>query len=543
MSEDGGAGGATTGGEAIDDATGEGTDDEGRAEDDGTIDSLATAFSGGVLVSASKFVALGFGFLTQVAMARLLPESAYGDVVLAFSVTSVAALAATLGMDDGVMREFPHHEDSPAKARGVVRAALGVAAVTGVAAGVGVFVLAPTIATRAFHDPALAGLLRVAAVGVPFSVLGSIAVSLARGARDARVQAYVNQLLQPAVRFALVAALVVAGTGAVGAVAGQTAAVALAGVAVLWFARRTLPSFDATPTPMYRSVLAFSLPLALFQGMGFLVSNVDVYMLGHFASSAAVGTYNIAFQLANLFTAVLATVGFLLPPVLTRLHERGETAEMRRTYQAMTKWMVVAAVPLLLVLFGFPETVVGLAFGDAYRDGALALRILAVGNFLAILLGLNARSLVGLGANHVVNYVLVAQTGVNAALNYLLVPVHGIEGAAVASTVAVLVSDVLGSAVLYSRFGVHPFTRATFRPATWTLGVGAVASAAAGFSVVVGVLAAAVAYPVAVVGAVERQDALLVAELEDRVSVDLGPLRRAVRVAADDPSTAIKRLK
>ncbi|WP_276300057.1 flippase [Halorussus lipolyticus] len=521
--------------------------DDGSEVDDGSdgnvTDSLATVVSGGALVSGSKFVALGFGFLTQVAMARLLTEAAYGDVVLSLTVVNMATLVATLGMDDGVMREFPHHEETPAKARGVVRSSLTVGTVTGLLAGGAVFVLAPTIAERAFHDPSLAGLLRVAALGVPFSVLGSIAVSLARGSRDARAHAFVNQLFRPAVRFGLIAGLVIAGAGATGAVAGQTAAVVLAGLGALWFARRALPAFEAEPTAMYRSVLVFSLPLALSQGMGFLVSNVDIYMLGYFGSKAGIGAYNIAFQLSNLFTAILATVGFLLPPVLTRLHDRGKHDEMRRTYQVMTKWMVVGGVPLFVVLFGFPETVIGLAFGDGYRDGATALRILAVGNFLAILLGLNTQSLVGLGANHVINYVLVAQTAVNVTLNYLLIPTHGIVGAAVASAVAVFVSDVLGSAVLYSRFGVHPFTRRAFRPATWTLGVGAAVAVAFGFSIPAGAVAAVVAFPVAVLGAVEPQDALLVEELEDRSGIALGPLRRLVRAAGDDPSTVIKSLK
>lgn len=511
--------------------------------DDEATDSLATVFSGGVLVSSSKFVALGFGFLTQVAMARLLTESAYGDVVLALTVVNVATLAAKFGMDDGVMREFPHHEENPSKARGVVRASLGVAAVSGSLAGVAVFAFAPIIASRAFHDPSLTWLIRIAAVSVPFSVVGSIAVSLARGARDARTHAYVNQLFRPAVRFVLVGSLVVAGLNSAGAVAGQTAAIVLAGIASLVLARRVLPSFEVPATRMYRSVLAFSIPLALFQSMVFLVSNVDIYMLGYFASSAAVGVYNIAFQLGNLFTAVLTTIGFLLPPVLTRLYDEGKHVEMRRTYQVMTKWMVVVAVPLFVVLFGFPELVITLAFGDSYRDGAVVLRILAVGNFLAILLGLNARSLIGLGANKVVNYVLIAQTVVNIALNYVLIPIYGIAGAAVASMVAVLVSDILGSAVLYTRFGVHPFTRATFRPAVWTLGVGAAVSAALGFSIRAGAVAAVVVFPVAVLAAVEHQDAFLVEELESRSGIDLGPLLRLVRAAGDDPATVIQSLK
>ena len=426
-------------------------------EDDREV--FATVASGGTLVFGSKVVGLVFGFLTQLFMARLLTEAQYGDVVLTLAIVNVAALIAILGMDDGLMHQFPRFETDPHKARGVVRAGLGIAVGTGVVAAAVVFSAAPLVARRLFDSTSLTPLLRLGAVGVPFVVVGDVAVSLARGARDAKPHAYVDQLARPLLRFFFVAGLVVAGYGAVGAVAGQVAAIGLAGVLALLLASRALPSFDTSPASMYRPVLAFSVPLMAVEGMLFLNSNIDIYMVGYFLTSSSVGVYNVALQLANLLNAVLLTVGFLLPPALTRLHEQDKHDEMRRLYQRVTKWIVLLGVPVFTVLFFASELVIGMLFGSTYTSGALALRILLGGLLFATVMGLNARSLIGLGRNRVVAYITFGQVLVNGAFDALLVPVYGISGAAGAMTASLVVGNVLGVAILKRDYNIHPFAR------------------------------------------------------------------------------------
>jgi len=429
-----------------------------------TIDSLATVFSGGALVSAAKVVSLGFGFLTQLVMARLLTETAYGQVVLTLAVVSIAGLVAKLGLDDGISRELPHHEDDPAAARGVIRAGLVIVSFSGLVVGIGVFLAAPTLANQIFKKPSLAPLIRIAAVGIPFMALSQIAISLARGARDARVQAYVGQLFNPATRLVFIGLLLIAGFSAVGAVVGQIASIVLGGLLALWLASRTLPSFEVPPKPMYRSILAFSLPLIVMQGMGFLNTNIDVYMTGYFLSPSMVGIYNIALQLDNVLTSVLGTVGFLLPPVLTHLQKQGKKVAITQTYQVLTKWMVVLVLPLFTILFFAPRFVIRTLFGPDYTSGALALRILLIGDLFAIMMGLTGQTLIALGENRIVSYIVVWQTILNIAINYFLVPNLGIEGAAIGMAISSVVGSILGVRILYQKFGIHPFTREIFAP-------------------------------------------------------------------------------
>ncbi|AWB28169.1 flippase [Halococcoides cellulosivorans] len=499
-------------------------------DDQSAVDAVSTVLSGGVLVSLGKVLALAAGFLTQVTMARLLTEAAYGEVVLALSVVNILGLIGKMGLDDGLMRQFPHYEDDPAKAHGVVRAGFGLGVLSGLSIGAAIFLAAPIIAGRIFDNPSLVPLIRLAAVIVPLATINQIAVSLARGARDARPRAYINQALQPGSRFVLTAVFLLLGLDAIGAIGGKVGSVLIGTVLVVWMAYRILPSYDVDPEPMYRPVLAFSIPLILVQGLGFLNTNVDIYMVGYFLESGDLGIYNIGLQLSNMVSAVLMTAGFLLPPMMTRLYDQGQTAETRRVYQLITKWMVVIILPVVIVLFFAPRLVIGTLFGEGYIPGATALRILLVAKVVGILMGLNTQGLIALGENKIVSYVIACQTAVNVALNVLLIPVIGIEGAAIGMAVSGIVGDVLGVAILHRKFSVHPFSRSVLAP-LGTIGGVATLTAAALF-----VLEAPLYWTVPVVGLVylpivvllvpEPEDRELLTRVEDQIGVDLSLVDR-----------------
>jgi len=498
--------------------------------DQTTVDSISTVLSGGALVSAGKVLALAAGFLTQVTMAQLLTEAAYGEVVLALSVVNIIGLFGTLGLDDGIMRQFPHHEDVSAKARGVIRAGLGLATLSGISVGVAVFLAAPLIARRVFENPSLIPLIRLGAIGIPLAAVNQVAVSLARGARDARPQAYVKQVLQPSSRFILTAILLLAGFEAIGAIGGRVGSILIGAILVLVMAYRILPSYDVDPEPMYRPVLAFSIPLIAVQGLGFLNTNVDIYMIGYFLESAELGVYNIGLQLSNVVTSILATAGFLLPPMMTRLHDQEKTAETRRVFQLITKWMVVLILPIVTVLFFAPRLVIGTLFGGGYTAGATALRILLVGKLFGILMGLNTQGLIALGKNRIVSYLVFVQTVVNVTINVSLIPVIGIEGAAIGMAVSGILGDVLGVAILNREFSVHPFSTSVLTPLVAIGGVAIVSATAlsllglpiSGTVLVVGILY----LPIVLTLVPEEEDRELLGRLEDRAGVDLSPVDR-----------------
>jgi len=403
-------------------------------------------------------------------MARILGTTDYGGFVLATMVAGVGALIAKAGLPAGLTRKVPYYEDDPEVARGVVKSGLQLGVLTGVVIGVIVFLMAPILAIRVFDDPSITLLLRVGAIGIPFGVLMWIGVSIAKGARDAKPHVVVRQILSPLSRMIFIGGLVLAGFEALGAITGSVLAKGVAMLAALFLVRRALPFSLFGPTVRkHRELLTFSLPLMFASSMGYIVSQADTILVGVFLTSSDVGIYNVAFNLQDVGRFFFYPITFLLPPVLTRLTKQDEWAEARRTYKTASKWLVLLTTPVFLLVFLFPEVVIGVTFGRQYVPGSMALWILMLPVMVTVLLSANGAALIALGHNRINLYVNAGVAVLNIVLNIILIPILGIVGAAAASAASFIARDVSYTILLYRWEGLQPFSSSMLRPYLITL--------------------------------------------------------------------------
>lgn len=437
--------------------------EESSLDDEGSA--LSKIAGGAGLVFGGRILKLGLGFAIQVITARLLGANAYGDFITASISLGVAVLIAKVGLGGGIMRKIPQYEDNVPDARGVVKAGVQIGLVSGVTTGAVLYFTAPLIATRVFNDGSVGPLIRIAAIGVPFSVLMVVAISTARALRNAKPHVIVKQVLSTGLDAVFIAAFLLAGYKALGAIAGRILAIAVSAVVALYLAYRILPFAVRGPTTQMRAeLLSFSLPLLLGAGANWMLTRTDAVLIGVFMTSTDVGIYNIAFRLQDLGMLFFYPVTFLLPPVLTRLMEQEETHSAKRTYKTATKWMALLTFPLFLLLFLFPGVVIGTAFGTAYTGGATALRILIIPVFVTTFLGANGSALVALGHNRINLYGSAGVALLNILLNVLLIPPFGITGAAVATASSLVMRDLFYTGLLYYWYGIHPLSRGMIRP-------------------------------------------------------------------------------
>jgi O-antigen/teichoic acid export membrane protein len=497
---------------------------------------FSTVLSAGVVLFAGLVFQYVVSFGARVVMARLLGRVAFGAVTLGATLLSTTAVVVLLGTHNGVGRFLPRYDDV-ADRRGVLVAAFGVVVPLSVGVG-GVVVLgADLLARRAFGDPGVAPVLRVFGVALPLAVVVRLTVATVRGRQEALPRVYVENVAQPLSRFALVAVAVGLGLGAVCVAVAYLVSYALVALLAVRYLRRTALFADVTPTPMRRALFSFSAPLLVVAATNMVFVNVDTFMLGYFSTTGAVGLYGVVYPLGVALTLVLKSVNFVAMPVISELHAAGRTDRLRRTYQVVAKWVLVATLPPFLVLVSFPGVVLRGTFGAEYADGAATLAVLAVGFFSHAVAGPSGNALTALGRTRTVMYVNVTVAAVNVAVNLLLIPWLGPLGAAVATVVGYLLLNGLYVTALYRAEGVHPFRARTLRPALlaggcW-VGVLAVARLAGRptLPVVVGLAAGFVVVYLGVIlrfGGVDPEERALVAELERRAGVDLDPLRALV---------------
>lgn len=513
---------------------GERTGDTDGGGDDGFA-AVRTLFKGGGVVLAGLVLELGISFAGKLLIARELGRVDYGAVSLGIITASIGSTLIILGLDQGIGRHLPR-DDDPSARRSVLVSAFRVAVPLSLLLGAAVVLLAPLLATSVFDDPSLTLVLRVFAVAIPFGVVMKLALGSIQGMQETAPKVAIQNVTFPVTRLLGIVSALLLGAGSMGvsyAYLASYVAAALAGIYYL-YSRTSFFDFDIPYRGRERELLSFSLPLMVTSAMTIVLSDIDMYMLGAFRGTGEVGVYNVVYPLAQLLTVALGAFGFLFMPVFSELDADDRRSQMKRLYQVVTKWVLIATLPLFLVLVAIPQSVIRYTFGAEYLPGAAALSVLSVGFFLHTAVGLNKSALTSLGHTSLLMVDDVATAAFNVALNLVLIPQFGLLGAAYATTASYALLNLLYSVQLYTRTAIHPFTRALVLPPM-------VGGAAMGLLYVlvrtsVGTspwsLAALfvsflVVYGIAIVRfGIEPEEVRLVLSMEERFGVDLGPLKQ-----------------
>lgn len=504
------------------------------APDPDSDDVLKTVFTGGSVVLLGLVIELGVSFLAKLLIARVLGPVNYGVVSLGVTTMVIVSTVVLLGLNTGIGRYLPRYED-PEYRRGVLVSAFQIAVPLAILAGFGVYVFAPTIATEGFSDPSVTPVLRVFGLVVPLAAVMKLAIGGAQGLQQALPKVYVRNLVLPLTRFAVVLVVLSLGFGALGIAWAYAAAYAGAAAVGLYVLLRQTPLFsrDIDAVPMRRELLAFSVPLVISTTMTFVFSDIDTFMLGYFASTGDVGVYNTVYPLAQLLVVAMSSFGFIFMPVVSELHESGDSETVRQLYQIATKWIFLVTFPVFAIVVLFPSQTIRLTFGSAYVGGDLALVVLAIAFFTHAIAGPNLDALTSVGRTRIIMYDDTLVAAVNFVLNLALIPQYSFLGAAIATSISYVLLNVLYTLQLYYVTGIHPLTKTLVRS-------GAIGSAiilviygvvTAVFEVTLLVFVGTVVvfvllYSLAVVRfAIEREEIMLVLSFEERFGVDLGPLK------------------
>ena len=353
----------------------------------------------GRLPAATLWVVLGFGTLAvgslavNSALTRTLSPESVGVYFLAASIVTFAATVGRVGLNQAVIRLIAHAESDPAApvagawVRTVLVVAAAAAAVTSL---VLVIVAVPPLASTVFDSPRLAQIGVLLGCWCFADALRLVASEALRG--FGRIGP--ATLLGDAGRQVLFGATLLAAFLTTGGLtldlvvrSAITAAVVVL-LTALWLLRAPLARTSSVARgPMASRTLRVSIPIMVTSLSLLAVTLGDVWLAGVLLADADVGVYAATARLVLLVLFPLHISTVVLSPVVARLYARNQIADLER---AVRVGATAAALPTVvivgtLLLYGGP--ILGLVYGDAYRDGAAVLRILACGQLVNALAG------------------------------------------------------------------------------------------------------------------------------------------------------------
>jgi O-antigen/teichoic acid export membrane protein len=397
--------------------------------------------AGGAAVAlVLRVAAAGLSFVFNIVLARLLGIEGVGVYFLAFTVTTIAAVAGRAGMDNALLRFVATSaaQENWAEVSGLYRRAIWISTGASAAITALVFIAAPVISEDLFSDPDLIDPLRLMSLGiVPLSLLtlhGELLKGLKR-IRDAMlVQAFCLQLF--AIPLLLLLGVQFGLLGATAAYVTTLYLVLIMGV-VLW--RRATPQIRGLRGHFDTGLLvATSLPLFWATSADLVLNWTDTVMLGILSDSEAVGIYGVAMRTALPIGFIVIAVTSAIAPRFAVLYAHGEVRALESLARKATGMMILLVSPVVLLLVAFPEWVLAF-FGAGFRSGAPVLAILAAGQFINVAMCLSDTVLMMSGYVKVVRNNIFLGAFLNVLLNALLIPAYGPVGAAVATATAIAV--------------------------------------------------------------------------------------------------------
>jgi O-antigen/teichoic acid export membrane protein len=272
--------------------------------------------------------------------------------------------------------------------------------------------------------------------------------------------------------------------------------------------------------------------------MGRVLADIDTYLLGYYTDLGLVGTYNVIYPIAGATGFLLSAFGYMTTPMISRLHSEGQYQEMSILYKGTTKWVFLTTLPLFIIIFLFPQSIISTTFGSKYVTGGTALQVLILSFAATSLTGPSIQVLTSVGDTRMLMVFNVIAAAINLGLNVVLIPQYELFGAAAATVASSTLLEVLVVTRLYRQTGLHPFSRALVLPATFGIvlvtGLYTFISSVFGVSLVSAASLCLVFLPLYVVGilrfgGIEQQEIMILESIEDRFGANLGPVKRLAR--------------
>lgn len=215
----------------------------------------------------------------------------------------------------------------------------------------------------------------------------------------------------------------------------------------------------------------------ILRGAGTVITNrllrtvivtAGMVLLGLLTTNAQVGLYSAGYRVCFLLTAIATSAHIVFQPALVRARDDPAHASSVLTGSL---WMA-SAVGLPLVAGGIivAPDLLALLFGQPFRDGEQAFRLLLAGTGLLFMHGAIGGAYLARHRLRTYTAILAAAASLNLFLNLLLIGPFGIVGAAIA-TVSAEAIILLCSAITLWRWHWRPNLRVLIKPAWAALGM------------------------------------------------------------------------
>lgn len=388
------------------------------------------------------------GFAATFFIARYLGAGEAGLYFLAFSVVSIMSAFSRVGLDNTVLR---FTGGSPELAVNTALKSLTLVIFVSFFGAGCLYVCADFFATYLFSKPEMKPVLQHMSIGVVGLSTLIISAMALQGLRRISISIFI---LNVAVNLLLILSLLgISEISATSLAAAYSTSSVLVGVIGCFFFIMFMPRLKKVSIS-WRQLFGSCGPLWIAVVMTQVVQWSGQFMAGAYASSEELAQLAVAQRTALLSSFILVAVTVVVAPRFAILYRNSDMLGLEQLTIKSVKLVSLFAVPVIGVMLIFPSFLMGL-FGPEFVEGAVLLRVLAVGQLIHALAGPVGILLIMSGHERDLRNVTIV-TGILAIiLTWCLTVQFSIVGAAIGTAVAFAAQNLLTAYFVKKRLGIN----------------------------------------------------------------------------------------
>jgi O-antigen/teichoic acid export membrane protein len=205
-----------------------------------------------------------------------------------------------------------------------------------------------------------------------------------------------------------------------------------------------------------RTWFATSFPIFVVEGFYLLLTYVDIIALEHFRSPQDVAVYYAGARLLAIVAFVYFAIAGATTHKFTEYHVAGDRQRLAAFFSETVRWTFWPSLLACATILAFGRPLLSL-FGAGFEAGYGVMFILAFGMLSRAAVGPAERLLNMLGERKQCTFVYATAFAINLTLCVILIPHIGIEGAAAATSIALVAESMMFYVVAKRRLGFHIF--------------------------------------------------------------------------------------
>lgn len=402
-----------------------------------------------------KIVGSLLGYIFLILVTRNLGASSWGVFVLFLSVLNISSIFSRIGIDTLTLKLVSASNHILDQVKSIYFSAIRlVLFFSFIVSGI-LYLASENIADLIFHDSSFSFLVKWISCILPLFAFVCVNENIFRGLKMIKEFAFFQKTSK--MLFSVVFFLIF--YFGIDLLSSQLAIVSYVSALVIIFlistfiVLRTLRAGNLLAFVNSNKMLKQSIPMMMSSSVLLLMSWADSLMIGGLIGEYEVGIYNVAVKVALLTSFTLHAVNSISAPKISESYNNDNISEFKSIVMQTTKTIFYSAIPIIILLFIFPEFILNF-FGKDFVIGKSVLLILAFSQVINAMSGSVGVILNMTGKEKVFRNILSVALLINISLNLLLIPIYGIEGAAIASASSLIFWNLYSVFYVYKHYGV-----------------------------------------------------------------------------------------